>query len=389
MTYIHETETLDPESGKENYYMVFLTRDINWVERNTPDQKIPFEPQGAWGEPWLDFDHEFMTRLAKFIQCYPKNYVNPRGTMWHEISSAHEFFLEWLRLGQLKKAHDHLNLMHQSPLLIGISQGDLETHYLKNYKEAARLRLLRHWDVLLGVMEYLGVIGPQNHEQGASFVAVSADTLLDNSPQFIVAPKWQGGLWGIQTSRGLFSDRDLMALYIALKIKSKYPIESRIMEIGGGAGQVAYWLYQLGYRNIFMVDLPGVAACQAYQLAANIGAENVSFSYEHHNTAIKFLLPSQLKDCTDKFNLVINSDSMPEMDKESLNGYLEFIANNSDSFYSINQEARSTSCDMNAQHVVHRVIRKEFGNRFSRVDRSKFWLRDGYTEEWYYTIKTD
>ncbi len=388
MTHIHRAKIYNISRKTEDDYFVFLTRDLTWVERNTPDQKTPFVPTGAWGDPWLEYDPVFMQRLAKFIKSYPDNFVNSHGTMWYEISNAHEFFLEWLRSGQLEKAHEHLNLMHQSPLLIGISQGDVETHYLKNYPEVSFVRLLRHYDVLLGVMEYLGIIGPQNHEQGASFVAVSADTLLENSPKFIVAPKWQGGLYGIQTSRGLFSDRDLMALYIALKIKSKYPLESRIMEIGGGAGQVAYWLYQLGYRNIFMVDLPGVAACQAYQLAANIGAENVSFSHENLQTAVKFLLPSQLKHRVDRFNLVVNSDSMPEMDKESLNGYLEFIANNSDSFYSINQEARSTSLDMNAQHVVHRVIKKEFAERFTRIDRSKFWLRDGYTEEWYFTNKT-
>jgi hypothetical protein len=43
---------------------------------------------------------------------------------------------------------------------------------------------------------------------------------------------------------------------------------------------------------------------------------------------------------------------------------------------------------MNPQHVVHRVIKKEFADKFTRIDRSKFWLRDGYTEEWYFTNKT-
>jgi len=388
MTHIHKAKIFNILRETDDDYSVFLTRDLTWVERNTPDQSIPFVPIGAWGEPWLAYDPIFMGRLAEFINSYPRNYINPHGTMWYAISSAHEFFLEWLRSGQLEKAHEHLNLMHQSPLLIGISQGDVETHYIKNYPEISSLRLLRHWDVLLGVAEYLGVIGLQNHEQGSSAVAVPANTLLDHCPKFIVAPRWQGGLWGLDTTRGLFSDRDLMALYIALKIQKKFPIKSRIMEIGGGAGQVAYWLYQLGYRNIFMVDLPGVAACQAYQLAANIGAENVSFSHEHHHTAVKFLLPSQLKNCVDRFDLVINSDSMPEMDKKSLDEYLNFIANNSDWFFSINQEARSDAVDMTTQHVIPIVIKKEFGNRFVQVDRSKFWLRDGYAEEWYYTNKT-
>jgi hypothetical protein len=307
--------------------------------------------------------------------------------MWGSIFLRHQFFLNWMRNGELEQAHEHLNLMYQSPLMIGIGQGSGETEIMQEYELVKHFRGLRSWDVFLGVMEYCGLCGPQNHEQGASFVATPIESFIKNLPAEIIPPQWQGGLWGLKTSRGIFSDRDLISLYIALKIREKFPVEeTRILEIGGGAGYTAYWLYQLGFRNIFMVDIPSVAACQAYQLAANIGAENISLPHENQEAAVKFISIEQIPHRVDNFDLVINCDSMPEMDKESLNTYLDFISNHARSFYSINQESRGTHGGVN-QHVVRSVIKNEYQGRLTRIDRSKFWLRDGYAEEWYINPK--
>lgn len=363
-------------------YRIYLTRDLTWTTRNHESQKTPITPEGAWGAGDLEYDPVFMQRLADAAKFYTWN--KESGHMWGDMVKRHQFLLDWLLNNELEKAHDHLNLMHQSPLMHGISQGDIETGIYYDYPETMHMHLLRHWDVFLGVMEYLGIIGPQNHEQGASFLSIPIDHLLTNAPAYITAPRWQGGLWGLRTSRGLFSDRDLIALYIALKIKEKFPVETRIVEIGGGAGYVIYWLYQLGFRNISCVDIPSVVSCQAYQLAANIGAENISLPNESHAAAVKFITPDQLVHQQDQVGLVINCDSMPEMDKESLNTYLEFIASHADAFYSVNQECRGTYNNV-MQHVVRSVVKNDFKDRLIRTDRNKFWLRDGYTEEWYYT----
>jgi hypothetical protein len=382
------THTLHTHIKTKNFdqddYRVYLTRDMTWTTRNAPQQKIPYEPKGAWGAGDLEFDPVLMKRLSAFIKS--SQWLKDTGHMWGDIVQQHQFFLDWMRNGELEKAHEHLNLMHQSPLMHGISQGSGETEIMKEYPEAQAMRLLRFWDVFLGVMEYVGVISPQNHEQGASYLAIAEDTLLQSAPNIIVAPRWQGGLWGLATSRGLFSDRDLISLYIALKIKEKYPKETRILEIGGGAGFTAYWLHKLGFTNLFMVDIPSVAACQAYQLAANIGAENISLSNESHSAPVKFISPEQIPHRIDQFDLVVNCDSMPEMDKASLNTYLDFISNSARSFYSINQECRGTYNGV-MQHVVRSVIKNEYKDKLIRIDRSRFWLRDGYTEEWYINPK--
>lgn len=378
------THTLHTHIKTENFdkddYRVYLTRDLTWTTRNHELQKTPINPEGAWGKGDLEFDPVLMQRLSTFIKS--SKWVKETGNMWGDIFQQHQFFLDWMRNGELEKAHDHLNVMHQSPLMVGISQGSNEYDIMQRYPETMHMRLLRTWDVMLGVMEYVGVIGPQNHEQGASFIATPIEELLRNLPDTIAAPRWQGGLWGMKTSRGLFSDRDLMSLYIALKIREKYPKETRILEIGGGAGFTAYWLHKFGFHNVFLVDIPSVAACQAYQLAANIGAENISLPNESHEAPVKFIPIDTILHRVDKFDLVVNCDSMPEMDKESLTGYLNFISTNARTFYSINQETRGTYNGV-MQHVIRSVIKNEFGGRLNRIDRSRFWLRDGYSEEWY------
>jgi hypothetical protein len=385
MTHILHTN-IKTKSFANDDYRVYLTRDLTWTVRNVPNERTPLPPESIWGEGNLVFDPALMARLSTFVKS--TNWAKDSGTMWGSIVQQHQFFLDWMRNGELEKAHEHLNLMHQSPLMIGISQGSGETEIMQEYQLVRYYRTLRTWDVFLGVMEYCGLIGPQNHEQGATHLAIPIEAFIKNMPTEIVPPRWQGGLWGLKTSRGIFGDRDLMSLYIALRIKEKYSKETRILEIGGGAGYTAYWLHKFGFTNLFMVDIPSVAVCQAYQLAANIGAENISLPHESREAAVKFISPEQIPHRIDKFDLVVNCDSMPEMDKESLNTYLDFITTNARAFYSINQESRGQFNKVD-QHVVRSVIKNEYSGRFNRIDRCKFWLRDGYAEEWYITQNLD
>lgn len=382
------THTLHTYVETENFetddYRAYLTRDLNWVDRNLGAERIPIIPECVYGEADLKFDPVLMKRLADAVKV--SRWTEAPKSMWAGIFQQHQFLLDWLRDGELERAHDHLNLMYQSPLMIGINQGDGETKFMNKYPIVKHFRTLRNWDVFLGLVEYLGLIGPQNHEQGPTFVGVPIEDLIKNLPTFVIPPRWQGGLWCLKTSKGLFSERDMMAAYVAFKIRAKFSTNSRILEIGGGSGHVAYWLHKFGFQNIFLVDIPSVATCQAYQLAANIGAENISLANESHEAPVKFISPEQILHRVDNFDLVINCDSMPEMDKESLNGYLNFIADHAKTFYSINQESRAAHNGV-MQHVVRSVIKQDFGNRLYCMDRSKFWLRDGYTEEWYMNPK--
>ena len=396
MTHVVSTDITSDQFEKDQY-VVFLTRDMDFgIDDEHPAPQL----EGVWGPLSAKFDPDLITRLATFAKHFTLDL--PSNTMWGDIYPTHAPLLEVLDSGDLEEAHNHLQVMHSSPLMDGISQGYDQARRLVNNPKAIELRLLRIWDTLLSVSEYTGVLGIQNQEQGPTPLRISIETLVNALPENIVAPPWQANLLCLKTPRGLFSERDLISLYIALQISLKIPVGSRILEIGGGAGYTAYWLYLMGYQNIYMLDIPTVSIAQAYQLAANIGAENISFSHENKQSAVTFITADDLK-TLGKVDVVLNCDSMPEMTLEWAHTYLDFISKNSRYFYSINQETATKyikpQVDINSgigrgdpsipeehrQHVVWKLIHKNYPNLY-RMERYKFWMRDGYTEEWYGNI---
>ena len=405
MTHVLATHVSTENFDKDDY-LVYLTRDLSWVKRNHPSQKTPITPEGEWNLDYVDF-HDFkpfMERMAAFMAiASPDTEI---GTMWGDKVDDHKFFIDHLKNRELEKAFDVLNDMHRSPLTRGISQSDADTKFLNLYPAVPTMNLCRCWDVLLGVLEYAGVITPQNHEQGGSFVCHSIDSLVSNMPKELVAPQFEGGVWGLKTERGIFSERNLMALYVALKIRERIgEVNLNLAEIGGGVGHVAYWLRVLGYQKIHMVDLPTIICVQAFFLAANFGQDTVSFPNEGKDTVFNFMTPDQFLATDKEFELVVNVDSMPEMQRDTVRDYLNTIAKSSKWFFSVNQEAQSSYWSIkkypgdqrptpdnpefhkNLQVSVRSLIKKEFLGKFARFDRSKFWVRDGWTEEWYFTPK--
>jgi len=368
---------------------VVLSRDLDYVDYNPQNMRVPVVPEGVWGPNSLVYDEELMQRLAAYVKAIvPKD--QPMH-MWKHLVEEHQFFMDWLKNDQLKEAFDHLNNLYQSPLMNGISQGVWDTVPIKQDADIAMFRLKRHWDALLGLCEYLGIIGVQNREQGFSPVIIPINELIEQVayklalliPDFH-GPKWQGGIWGLNTTRGIMGDRDISALYVALKIHSKFSTDSKIVEIGGGVGYVAYWLYQLGFRDITMVDIPSVSTCQAFQLASNLGKENVRLPFETHDAPIKFMTPDQFNVSNEMINLVYNTDSMPEMANEHLKQYLTTIARTSKSFMSINHECRNPFNGI-PQNSVSSEISSNFAGEIINLERNRYWLREGYVEEFYVT----
>lgn len=415
MTHVLGVPILDINDNKD-YYRVFLTRDAEHVSRNSHDDKELAKLEGGWCEADAPYDPVFLDRLTAYINSTDLSVYNSSGerkkstdeagadhetpsvatSMWDDHSKRHLPFLHNLKNGESHAAYRTLNRMYQSAVMHGITQGDIDTRYTQMYPGIREIRLKRTWDILLGICEYVGIVPPQNHEQGASYLVVPIVTLIraleahlrhNFQVPIFEAPPWQGGQWCLHTECGLFGDRDLIALYLAMKIAEKFPERTfKIAEIGGGSGFVAYWLYLFGYRNITMVDLPIVACCQAFQLKTNLPDATISLPNERDPANIKFLDAQQFIDGNHQFDLVINCDSLPEMSLETVHAYLDAISRQSQFFYSINQESRAQGPD-GRQHSIRYEIKQHFRGKLVRADRSRFWLRDGYTEEWYGVVR--
>src|SRR5258708_969927 len=81
-------------------------------------------------------------------------------------------------------------------------------------------------------------------------------------------------------------------------------------------------------------------------------------------------------------SLFINTDSMPEIDNDLAEHYIELIKEKaSDAFLSINQETQADS-----HGVVQDLVEKAGG--FRRVYRFPHWMLRGYVEELYKIVAT-
>ena len=175
---------------------------------------------------------------------------------------------------------------------------------------------------------------------------------------------------GLRSTRGVISYRAAPAIYQAWRIKSLVQgvAAPRVLEIGGGLGRTAYYAKLLGIIDYTIVDLPLTSAGQASFLGRVLGQDGICLYGETSTTnAIKLIPPVTFLESTDKYDVVINVDSMTEMSREIAVSYCRKIQSQSSVFLSINHECNP--------FTVPEIFPEP------RVARYPYWLRPGYVEE--------
>ncbi len=327
-----------------------------------------------------------MLRIAAALRRSLRHSIASGEDVWTSIVSKHQNFAELLLSGELSAAADILARMFASPLTYGFEQFD--GMYERIVADPAVQQHVRQlaFDRLLSLAASLRAIPVQTVEQGdfLPYLQQHPDALLDRIEekiqQEIHAPHFHGGLFGLKTKRGLFTERSFTAIYVALRLRELLsPIDDpRICEIGGGAGYVAYYCNWLGLTNYTIVDLPTVGAVQAYFLAQNLGADRISLSGELFcPDRIKVISAADISALD--FDVIVNVDSFPEMSGSTMRGYLR--QSSARYLLSINQEAMARRSADEFQERVGDVIEEIKG--FRRLSRCPFWMRPGYVEEVY------
>ena len=170
---------------------------------------------------------------------------------------------------------------------------------------------------------------------------------------------------GVRSRRGIISYRPLQAIYQAYRLKTLGA--AKVMEIGAGLGRTAYYAHRMGIRDYTIVDIPLSNVAQAHFLSRALGTKEVNLPGEDR-APIRVLGPSFIA-CTDeRFDVVLNVDSLSEMDPEVAAGYVAFARKSADTLVSINREwaDRPRTADL---------------LKDASVLRMPYWMRDGYVEE--------
>ena len=323
----------------------------------------------GWGKPFSKRDDKILNDLCDyFIERTKKENLLSDSIIWDSIVPGHEEVIKYLLKRDLDKLHLYMQNMFKMPITNGTAQGDRYYNLLiRNEDDIQQHVAFSIYDKLLTLMEATGLIPMFSPEEFAKkndflrFYAISVDKYIEmleynNDGCDLSAPKYQGTHFGLQSeSHGLYSDRDIMSLGVAIRIAERYwdKKDISIIEVGAGVGHLAYYLYKLGFKNLTLVEIPTVAVSAKYFLDTNL---------EGHN--IKIISPEEF---TGKADLVINIDGLTEYNLEVAKSYVDKISKNSKHFYSVNREIDPFKvCDITPMN---------------RVTRVPFWFRRGYVEE--------
>jgi SAM-dependent methyltransferase len=182
--------------------------------------------------------------------------------------------------------------------------------------------------------------------------------------------------FGLPTSRGIASYRTAHAIYQAWRTREllRDTKGTRVLEIGAGMGRNAYYAKRLGIGEFTIVDLPLANVAQANFLGRVLGPDAIWMpgdAIADQSGRVRICPPDWLESSDEQFDVVLNVDSITEMDSEHAISYLRDISRRAKLLLSINHEANPISTrELLSQCAIE-----------ARRLRYPYWLRRGYAEE--------
>jgi len=233
-------------------------------------------------------------------------------------------------------------------------------------------------DNFLALAEYLGVINYQSPESLVSPKKkfIDLNPILDQIiykvfGKSISFPNFYMGEIGVYSKFGIASLRVPSSIYQAIQVSN---IGNKICEIGPGLGRTAYFSKLLGAKKYTLVDIPLSSLTQGYFLMRSLPEIKYSCSGESDiEEGIEFRTPDQYFKGKGTYDVVLNVDSLTELDILTARKYLTEIIKRSKYFLSINHEQNDFTI---------RNLAKEF-KELSLISSSRSWIRQGYIEELY------
>jgi hypothetical protein len=239
------------------------------------------------------------------------------------------------------------------------------------------------YEMLVRLSETVGIERMENPEyisQGHPLIRSDLNVLFRKLNELfscqIMFPNPYRGTVGLKYEDKIVSFRALQALYQAYLIKEKCRGREnfRVLEIGAGLGWTAYHARTLlGIKDYTIIDLPMSGVASSYFLGRVLGRDAVSLYGEEGKTdTIKILPPdSFILEDLGNFDLIINCDSLTEMDYDTMRIYWQRIKKYTTMFVSINHEYN--------QHTVRELTFNDpFVKTYSRIP---YHTRKGYVIE--------
>jgi len=242
---------------------------------------------------------------------------------------------------------------------------------------------LTYYDKLVSLAESLGVLRLESPESGpwGDNLSLSPQELAEKIEEKLgISIRPPMGIIhtdGIDIGDCLLHYRHINALYSATRVHQVNKQSDSVCEFGGGLGMTAMYSRRLGVKDYTIFDLPITCLLAGHYLIHAAGGENVTLYGENNKVdSIKLIPYWECQNAKDsRFSFSLNQDSFPEISDNLILEYLSQIKRTvTNGFLSINHECFDP-------RTVNNFISQSGG--FTKIHRSKCWVREGYVEELY------
>jgi hypothetical protein len=359
--------------GAERDALIAEARRPRPVDSELTHVEVPPTPFGRT-EALADVeDRELVTRMVAAYQASTAISPKPSQSMWERIGEKKGDVHEALARGQIEDVQRLLRDPGTTDLFYGFENLARSINTKAPGVESHSVMIYQH---LLFLAEATGVKRRWNPENRTTIWPLpTVDellTLIDHGVGHRVEfPNPFPGEIGLASSRGIISFRAIQAIYQAWRVYNlvKGNRDARIVEVGAGLGRTAFYAATFGLHNYTIVDLPLSSAAQGYFLGRTLGPDAVCL-YKEQRSGIPILPPLEFLNSDDQYDLVLNADSLTELDPEMASAYCEAFRDRANVFLSINHEVNPFTV-----HKLYAAIAKP------AVIRTPYWMRAGYVEE--------
>ena len=170
--------------------------------------------------------------------------------------------------------------------------------------------------------EAIGVERCRNPEYAEPALLPDVEPLLERIDGAIGSPLQFPNLFpgevGLATPRGVASYRAVQAIFQAWRISELVDGHpgARVLEIGAGLGRTAYYATQFGVSDYTIIDIPISNVAQTAFLGRALGTDAISL-FGEDRSGVRILPPPVFLEGDDRYDLVVNVDSLTELDPVS------------------------------------------------------------------------
>jgi SAM-dependent methyltransferase len=340
--------------------------------------QLAFSPEIDHGD-----DADLIRRIAAAYKLATAEFGGHGNSMWAGVSRHSASVLENLlgsnadsvtrRIFRYPAEHD---------LLLGFDEAckthaDMHRAASAMESEIWARRILYKLHRLAEAVGATRVHNPESQRPPTMSIAEVLDALDQRLGFRLDFPNPYPGEYGLVTPRGIADHRTVIAVYQAWRLSTLANGPCRVLEIGAGVGRTAYYARKFGITDYTIVDLPHTCAAQANWLGRVLGPQEIVLAGERSlfRGMTRVVGPRWLLNSPGEFDVVLNGDSITEIDPGTAADYFRVLASRAKVLVSINHEANQfCTRDLPAMAGVVPAC----------VLRFPFWAREGYVEELFF-----